>query len=255
MRKKRPVYFRVMAAIIAMILIGLIAFITNAFTGNPISAYFAKKQLVSYAKEKYPHMNLNFSKAEYNFKDTGYSIEASVPDSPDMHFKVTRRGDGYIYDGYENYVLGGFNTLDRLGKEMTKDMEPLLKELFKNELSGRLFADCIGGKKNLETGAPPLNTPYNRALDLNATIYMDFHLKNPTIEEISHRIQKADELLKKEGFSVGGYIVEALNKETKKGYMVRVYADIINEKFPEVMKNAFDNNNNSEGVSITAVGK
>lgn len=200
MRKKRPVYFRVMAAIIAMILIGLIAFITNAFTGNPISAYFAKKQLVSYAKEKYPHMNLNFSKAEYNFKYSGYTLNASDPVSPDTHFMVTRRSDGFIFDSYENYVLGGFNTLDRLGKEMTKDMEPLLKELFKNELSGRLFADCIGDKKNLEKGAPPLDTPYNRAMKLNATIYMDFHLNNPTIEEISHRIQKTDELLKKKAF-------------------------------------------------------
>ncbi|SHI55235.1 hypothetical protein SAMN05444401_0978 [Clostridium amylolyticum] len=255
MRKKRPVYLRVMAGITAIIIIGVIAFITNAFTGNPISAHFAKKHMISYATKKYPDMDLSFSKTEYNFKTGGYTIKASNANSIDTHFMVNRRSDGYIYDGYENYVLGGFNTLDRLGKEMTKDMEPLLKELFKNELSGRLFADCIGDKKNLEKGAPPLNTPYNRVMKLNATIYMDFDLKNPTIEEISDRIQKADKLLKKEGFSVGGYVVEALNRDTKKGYMVTVYADIINEKFPEVMKNAFDNNNNSEGVSITAVGK
>jgi len=148
--KKRPMYLRVMAAITAMIIIGLIAFITNAFTGNPISAHFAKKKLVSYATKKYPNMKLSFSKAEYSFKDGGYTIKASDSNSTDTHFMVTRRSDGYIYDGYENYVLGGFNTLDRLGKEMTKDMEPFLKDLFKNELSGRLFADCMGDKKNLE---------------------------------------------------------------------------------------------------------
>lgn len=253
MEKKRPMYRRVIAVIIAMVLIGLIAFITNAFTGNPISAYFAKRQLVNYAEEKYPHMNLNFSKAEYNFKYSGYTLNASDPVSPDMHFMVTRRSDGFIFDGYENYVLGGFNTLDRLGKEMTKDMEPLLKEMFKNELSGRLFADCIGDKKNLEKAAPPLNTPYNRSMKLNATIYMDLDLKNSTIEEISYRIQKADELLNKEGFSVGGYIVEALNKETKKGYMVRVDAELINANLTEAMKKALDSENYDEKISVNSM--
>lgn len=252
MEKKRPMYRRVVAAIIAMVLIGLIVFITNAFTGNPISAHFAKKQLVSYANKKYPNMKLNFSKAEYNFKDSGYSLKASDLNSIDTHFIVTRRSDGLIYDGYENYVLGGFNTLDRLGKEMTKDMEPLLKDLFKNEMSGRLFADCMGDKKNLEKIAPPLDTPYSRAMKLNATIFIDFDLKNPTLEEISYRIQKADELLKKEGFSVGGYIVEALNRDTKKGYMVRVDAEMINTNLPEAMKNALDSKNYDEKISVSS---
>lgn len=251
--KKRPAYRRIIAGIIAIVLTGMITFIVNSFTGNPISAYLAEKQMAKYVMKEYPDMGLNLSKARYNFKYAGYILQASMPGSPDTHFRVIRRSDGHIYDDYEDYVLGGFNTIDRIGREMTQEIEPLLNDLFGNELSGRCFANFFGEDKDLAK-APPLDTPFDRNMDLNATIYLDFDIKNPTLEDIAGKLQWADGLLKKEGFSVGGYIVEALNREAKTGYMVRVDAEMIDGNLAEAMKNALDAKAHDDRLSVSSIG-
>lgn len=50
-----------------------------------------------------------------------------------------------------------------------------------------------------------------------------------------------------------GYIVEALNKETKKGYMVRIDAELINVNLTETMKKALDSENYDEKISINSM--
>lgn len=249
MKKKRPMYRRIMAMMLAIVLVGILLFITNSLTGNPISAHFAGREMRKYVKEKYPDMNLNFTKAKYNFKYAGYTLDTIDPHSPDTHFMVVRRSDGYIHDGYENYVLSGFNTLDRLGKEMTQEIEPLLKNLFGSELSGRCFADCFGENKDL-TKAPALDTPFNRDMELNASIFLDFDIENPTLEDIAEKLKKADRLLKSEGFSVGEYIIQALNRNTKTGYMVQVEREMIQENLLEAMKNACNNDEYNDRLSV-----
>lgn len=250
--KKRPVYRRVIAAAIAILLLGFMAFVTNSFIGNPVSSYFAKRQMKMYIENKYPDMGLVLSKTEYNFKYAGYTLRASKPDSLDTHFMVIRRSDGTIHDDYENYVLSGFNTMVRLGSEMTEEIAPLLKESFGSELVGRCNADLFGRNKDLSK-APPLDTPFNRDMELNAVIYLDFDIKEPSLEDTANKIQKANELLKKEGFSVGGYIVEALNRETKKGYMINVDVALIDENLANTMEKALDSKTYDERISVSSM--
>jgi len=249
LKKKRPLHLRMAAGILAMLLISIIAFLTNLFIGNPISAFFAGQKMKKYVVEKYPDMDLGFTKTQYNFKFTAYTLRAINPDSPDTHFMVIYESDGSIYDNYEDYVLSGFNTLDRLGEEMTLEIEPLLKDLFGSELVGRCFADCFGKNKDL-TKAPPLDTPFNRNMVLNASIFLDFAVEEPSLEYIATQLIRADELLTKEGFSVGEYIVEALNPKTKKGYSLQVDRKMIDEHLPKAMEDMLNSEEYDERLSV-----
>jgi len=252
MNKKRPMYRRVIAAVLALAILGFGAFITDSFVGNPISGYFAGKKMEKYVKDKYPDMNLTLSKTIYNFKLSGYTLQASMPGSPDTHFTVICRKAGRISDGYKDYVLSGFNTLDRLGREMAEEIKPLLDDLFGDQLSDRLFVDCFGKNKDLAV-APPPDTPFNRNMKLDAMIYLNFDIENPTLEDIAQKIQKAHGLLQKEGFSIGGYMIEAINRETKKGYMARVDTEMIDGDLAKAMKNVLDSNNPDDRLYVISM--
>lgn len=250
--RNRPIFKRVVAGLAAITLLALVVSITNSFTGNPVSAKLAEKEISNYIKEKYSNMNLKLSKASYNFKNSGYTLTASSTESSDTHFNVTKTRGGRIYDDYESYVLGGYNTFDRFGKETTKLIEPLLKKEFGDELSGRLFVDCFADKKEVK-GIYPLDMPYSKDLKLNATVFIDFTMKNPDVEDLANKLQKVDKLLKQEGFSIGGYIGDVKSAGSKKGYFYQVKADKINDKLNENLKTALDKGTYDSDVSISVM--
>ncbi len=251
--KKKPIIARVIAATVALALIGLIAFVANSFTGNPISAYFAGRQMTEYVRQTYPDMNLTLSKATYSFKMNDYSLRASSPTSPDTTFRVMRWSSGKIVDDYQSFVLEGFNTVDRLGREMTKEITPLLKTLFGDQLRGRCFADLFGERK--EFPKLPLDTPFSRDLELPATIYMDFEVQNPTLADAAAKLQKADALMKNEGFTVSAYIVELLRPDTKQGYSIQVDASLVNDGLAKALEGVLDSKDYNEKLWARSMGK
>lgn len=253
-QKKKPMTRRVIAAMAAVVLLGLFAITTNIFTGNPISAYSARKHMEAYVEGTYPQMRLDLAKTEYNFKNRGYILRASDPNSPDTHFLVTRYPDGSIDDSYADYVVGGFNTIHRLGEEMTEEIELLLTDLFGSELSGQVFADLFGTEKNL-SNPPALDIPYSRDLGLNATIYLNLEIPGLSLNDVATRIQKAHILISNEGYSVGSYRVEALDSETNTGYTVWVDVALINDELLTAMEVALESNVDSEQISVYSLRK
>ncbi|OZV10256.1 hypothetical protein CIW83_21315 [Tissierella sp. P1] len=108
---------KILAGLIAIILIGGILFITNAFVGNPISARIADETIKQYIKDNYSYLDLELEKPIYNFKDGSYVMNVRSKSSIDTKFGIHYRNGSISYDSYEMRVLGMFNTLDRLSDE------------------------------------------------------------------------------------------------------------------------------------------
>ena len=117
MKNTKNKILKIFAGLIAIILIGGILFITNAFLGNPISARIADETIKQYIKENYSYLDLELEKPIYNFKDGSYVVNARSKSSIDTKFGIHYRNGSIGYDSYEMRVLGMFNTLDRLSDE------------------------------------------------------------------------------------------------------------------------------------------
>jgi len=93
------------------------AYILNAFFGNPISSYLAERSAKAYIEENYGHLNLQTDWFGYNFKTADYYMVVSSPSSKDIHFSIYMRPSGEVrYDTYDS-VTSGWNTWDRLESE------------------------------------------------------------------------------------------------------------------------------------------
>ncbi len=127
--KNKTKALKIAALIIAVALIGMILFITNAFVGNPISSALADKGIKEYVAQNYSDLDLEVEKARYNFKSNEYMARAKSKSSIDTHFAIYYRGGQVTRDDYETYVLGKYNTLSRLEQECSKLVIPILSKI------------------------------------------------------------------------------------------------------------------------------
>src|SRR5690554_5087229 len=108
---------KILARITAFIFIGAILFFTNAFVGNPISKYIAKKEIEEYMDKEYQDLNLELVEVGYNFKNANYYGLLQSKTSEDTHFYV-RTGHGEApHDDYSFMVKGLENTIQRFERE------------------------------------------------------------------------------------------------------------------------------------------
>ncbi|WP_160317233.1 hypothetical protein [Oxobacter pfennigii] len=57
-------------------------------------------------------------------------------------------------DNYEDYVLSGYGTLDRLGEEMPQEIVPVLNVLFGDEFKGRCSGSFVDEHKEMQNIPP-----------------------------------------------------------------------------------------------------
>lgn len=111
-----------------LIVFGLGSF-TNAFVGNPISAYLAHNSAQAYIEENYKELNLELGKASYNFKFDHYMVRASSKTSPDTYFSIDVDSFGHVErDNYRGSVLSGSNTYRRLNEGFEDFVEPFIEK-------------------------------------------------------------------------------------------------------------------------------
>ena len=104
------------AALLAAQIIAL-AYVLNAFFGNPVSFYLAERSGKAYLEENYAHLNLQIDWFGYSFKDANYYMTVSDTSSRDIHFSIYMRPNGEVrYDTYDS-VESGWNTWGRLDSE------------------------------------------------------------------------------------------------------------------------------------------
>lgn len=115
---------------IVFVLIAVILWIANGFFGNPVSKFIANKSAERYVGKTYPEMDLELEQAKYNFKSGEYNVPIKLADSIDTRFSIDISLIGKIKrDSYEDYVLSGFNTWERINR----DYKSMAEEIFESK--------------------------------------------------------------------------------------------------------------------------
>ena len=125
MKKK---ILKTVVVIISIALVIGVCVIANAFVGNPISKHIATNTAEKHLEEKYSDRDFEIEKVIYNFKDGNYHAFIKSPSSIDSHFTILidMWGDLKI-DNYEDSVLTGWNTANRLGNEYREKVDEILE--------------------------------------------------------------------------------------------------------------------------------
>lgn len=125
MKKK---ILKTVVVIISIALVIGICVIVNAFVGNPISKYIATNTAEKHLEEKYSDRDFEIEKVIYNLKDGNYHAFIKSPSSIDSHFTVLIDMWGNLkIDNYEDSVLTGWNTANRLGNEYREKVDEILE--------------------------------------------------------------------------------------------------------------------------------
>jgi hypothetical protein len=125
---------KIMMGVVVLIFLGLILSVVNGFYGNPLSATIATNRIRAYVNDQYPDMDLEVSKAKYNFKFSEYYSRVESKTSQDTNFSVGW-SKGRIDDDYEYEVKNHFTTYRRLQEELDHTVQEILEREFPYETS------------------------------------------------------------------------------------------------------------------------
>lgn len=206
---------KITAAVIAFSLIGFLLFILNAFTGNPVSSAIASSKIKAYVKETYPKMDLELSKASYNFKDSDYYMKVQSKTSKDTYFRISW-DHGKIRDSYEYDIPTHMTTFERLTNEFNQLIEDVINKDFPYETSivigdfGKSDADIA--KLTLDMPLDLSNLPPNSGI----TVYTNSKLF--TYEELAKRLLELQAIMNNHNIPISTYslVLEKTTKEDEK---------------------------------------
>jgi hypothetical protein len=112
MKKK---VLKVLALILAIVLIIGIALFANSLVGNPVSKFLATKGAEEHLAKNYSDKDFVIEEVTYNFKTGGYYARVTSPTSIDSHFSLSFNWLGkLVLDCYDDDVTTGWNTAMRL---------------------------------------------------------------------------------------------------------------------------------------------
>lgn len=115
--------------LITLILCGIL-WVANAFLGNPVSLFLARRGAENHIQAVYSDLALDVEDVRYSFKDGKYHAFIVSDESRDTHFTLYYNGLGrLVLDTYETYVKNGWNTVRRLESAYQQLTDPMLKAL------------------------------------------------------------------------------------------------------------------------------
>lgn len=198
MKNTKNKILKIIAGLIAILLIGGILFITNAFVGNPISARIADKAIKQYVKENYSFLDLQVEKPFYNFKFNEYISRVKSRTSIDTKFNIYYRNGKVRYDDYDSSVLKKLNTIDRLSNEYTD----LAKRIIAEELEYEENNTRVMYYKDIyENGndALQLDMKFDRSLPIDAEVIIDINIGDTSLDNIANILTDAHKVFIKDG--------------------------------------------------------
>ena len=123
--KKR--ILKIAALVFAMVLIVGVCIFANGLVGNPISKAVATNTAEKHLEEAYADKDFEIERVFYSFKDGYYHAFIYSPSSIDSDFTILIDMWGKMrYDTYEDRVLSGGNTADRIGKDYRETVDKVL---------------------------------------------------------------------------------------------------------------------------------
>lgn len=247
--KKSKLLLKIIAGLVAFLLIGGILFVTNAFVGNPISSMLASKAIKQYVEQNYSFLDLEIDKPEYNFKFSSYGALAHSKTSQDTKFYIYYRNGEVYYDEYETNVIRKMNTLNRLADEYSLMAKKIIaKELGIENNRTMVHYDEDAHEKAQEI--LELDMPFSNKLPLNAEVTLRFDLTDHSLEQVAKILTDAyDAFIKNDcHFSKYSYYAES----EKELVMVDgvTPSHIESGKLLDVLKRAENSDDGYDGVYV-----
>jgi len=124
MKKK---VLKIIALVVAIALIVGVCVFANALVGNPISKWVATNTAEKHLEDEYNEKDFEVERVTFSFKDGYYHAFIQSPSSIDSSFTVDIDMWGNLkYDHYEDRVLTGWNTADRIGRNYREKVDAIL---------------------------------------------------------------------------------------------------------------------------------
>ena len=124
MKKK---VLKIIALVVAITLIVGVCVFANALVGNPISKWVATNTAEKHLEDKYGEKDFEIERVTFSFKDGYYHAFIQSPSSIDSSFTIDVDMWGNLkYDHYEDRVLTGWNTADRIGRDYREKVDAIL---------------------------------------------------------------------------------------------------------------------------------
>ena len=123
--KKR--ILKIAAFVFAIVLIVGVCVFANALVGNPISKTMATNTAEKHIEESYADKDFEIERVTFSFKDGYYHAFIYSPSSIDSDFTILVDMWGKLrYDTYEDRVLSGGNTADRISRDYRAVVDKVL---------------------------------------------------------------------------------------------------------------------------------
>ena len=123
--KKR--ILKIAAFVFAIALIVGVCVFANALVGNPISKAMATNTAEKHIEENYGDKDYEIERVTFSFKDGYYHAFIYSPSSIDSDFTILVDMWGKLrYDTYEDRVLSGGNTADRISRDYRAVVDKVL---------------------------------------------------------------------------------------------------------------------------------
>ena len=120
MKKK---ILKILALVVAIVLIIGVGLFANALVGNPVSKFLATKSAQEHLAKNYGDKDFVIEEVTYDFKTGGYYARVTSPTSIDSHFSLSFDWLGkLIIDSYEE-VTSGWNTARRINDEYDEKVD------------------------------------------------------------------------------------------------------------------------------------
>ena len=123
--KKR--ILKIVAFVFAIALIVGVCVFANALVGNPISKAMATNTAEKHLEENFADKDFEIERVTFSFKDGYYHAFIYSPSSIDSDFTILVDMWGKLrYDTYEDRVLSGGNTADRISRDYRAVVDKVL---------------------------------------------------------------------------------------------------------------------------------
>lgn len=112
---------------VGIVFVGGGLFLVNGFFGNPVSKMLAKNSAENYISENDSERDFVIDNVFYNFKDGYYHAKIKSTSSIDTYFTLSFSKNKLMYNSYEDDVLSGWNTYQRINSEYSEMVERVFR--------------------------------------------------------------------------------------------------------------------------------
>jgi len=204
---------KILAATIAIALIGIILFIANAFVGNPITKKMADKAIKEYVDANYSDLHLKVEGSSYDFKNGSYVGIAKSETSIDTKFKVYYQDGKAQRDDYEFSVLELNNTEQRFSDEYSDIVKKIVAENL-GYVDNTTMVNFDKNEHDKIKSTLKLDMKFDKTLPIKTEVLFRIDLEDYSIERIANFFIDARKALKEEGYEFSKYSLDSTEGST-----------------------------------------